>query len=511
MTLAREPLLDMQGIHKYFAGVAALRNASLRLFAGEVHALIGQNGAGKSTLIKVVTGAYDLAGPQDRGQIWFAGASVNFGSPKAARACGISTIYQEINLVPFASVAENLFLGREPRRFGLIDWKRVHQLAEQAVQAVGLSVDVRQPVASLSAASQQMVAIARAVSVDARMVIMDESTSSLDDREVERLFGVIRKLKADGRAVVFVSHRLDELYAICDRVTVMRDGQTVHVSAMADISRMDLVTTMLGKELAVAQRHVAGAVKSQPGAELLRLQAIQAAPVLRNISLDVRAGETVGLAGLLGAGRTETLRTVFGAEQPDAGTLLVDQRATQFSAPVDAIRAGIAYLSEDRKVEGIFPDLSVRENLTMVLLPQLARWGVVDRAAQNKIVEDFIARMGIKTSGPEQPIRELSGGNQQKVLLARWLALSPRLLLLDEPTRGIDVGAKADIANLIHALAAKGMGILMTASELDELVGMSDRVVVIRDGASIAQLSEGAISEHAIMTSIAQGRSADHA
>lgn len=497
----------MQGIHKYFAGTPALRNASLDLYPGEVHALIGQNGAGKSTMIKVVTGAYDLDGAQDSGSIRFDGAEVRFHSPQEARAHGISTIYQEINLVPFASVAENIFLGREPRRFGLIDWPRIYREAEQAVAAVGLSVDVRKPVSSLSAASQQMVAIARAVSVDAKLVIMDESTSSLDEREVELLFGVIRKLKADGRAVVFVSHRLDELYAVCDRVTVMCDGQTVHVSAMSELSRMDLVTTMLGKELAVAQRKQAAA-PTGPRPDLLEARKLEVAPRLRGISLAVQAGETVGLAGLLGSGRTETMRAVFGADSLNAGALMLDQAEVQFQSPAEAIAKGIAYLSEDRKLEGIFPDLSVRENLTIVLLPQLARWGVVDRKAQLRIVDDFIARLGIKTAGPEQPIRELSGGNQQKVLLARWLALSPRLLLLDEPTRGIDVGAKADIANLIHGLAAKGMGILMSASELEELVAMCDRVVVIRDGASIAQIDGSEVSEHAIMALIAEGREA---
>jgi len=496
----------MQGVHKYFAGVPALRDASLQLYAGEVHALIGQNGAGKSTMIKVVTGAYGLDGPQDGGQITFAGAPVRFHSPKQARESGISTIYQEINLVPFASVAENIFLGREPRRFGLIDWPRIYREAEQALAVVGLSVDVRKPVSSLSTASQQMVAIARAVSVDAKLVIMDESTSSLDDREVELLFGVIRKLKQDGRAVVFVSHRLDELYAICDRVTVMRDGQTVHVSPMAEISKLDLVTTMLGKELAVAHRKAASETSTTAKPALLDMEGVQVAPRLRGISLQVGAGETVGLAGLLGSGRTETMRAVFGADRLDAGGLRLGEQALDLREPAHAIAKGIAYLSEDRKIEGIFPDLSVRENMTMVLLPQLARLGVVDRAAQLRIVDDFIARIGIKTSGPEQPIRELSGGNQQKVLLARWLALSPRLLLLDEPTRGIDVGAKADIANLIHGLAATGMGILMSASELEELVSMSDRVVVIRDGASIAELQGESLSEHTIMSAIAEGR-----
>ena len=506
MPIASAPLLSMQGISKYFAGVPALRDASLELQAGEVHALIGQNGAGKSTMVKVMTGAYTLDGPLDAGRIQFEGRAVHFKSPKQARESGISTIYQEINLVPLASVAENIFLGREPRRMGLIDWPRIHREAQRAVASVGLSVDVRQPVSSLSTAAQQMVAIARAVSVDAKLVIMDESTSSLDDREVELLFGVIRQLKADGRTVVFVSHRLDELYAICDRVTVMRDGQTVHVSPMADITKLDLVTTMLGKELSAVHRSGAIRKPRTHQAPLLQAQALQAAPKLRGISLDVQAGETVGLAGLLGSGRTETMRLLFGADPPDGGTLRFNGRAVAFYAPAEAIAQGIAYLSEDRKVEGIFPELSVRENMTIVLLPQLARLGIVSRAAQMQVVDRFIAQLGIKTSGPEQPIKELSGGNQQKVLLARWLALSPRLLLLDEPTRGIDVGAKADIANLVHALAARGVGILMSASELEELVSMGDRVVVLRDGSSIAEISGAALSEQSIMSAIAEGR-----
>nr|WP_315204370.1 sugar ABC transporter ATP-binding protein [uncultured Albidiferax sp.] len=495
----------MQGISKYFAGVPALRDASLALQAGEVHALIGQNGAGKSTMIKVMTGAYSLDGPQDAGRIRFEGRDVHFKSPQQARENGISTIYQEINLVPFASVAENIFLGREPRRYGLIDWPRIHREAQRAVASVGLSVDVRQPVSGLPTAAQQMVAIARAVSVDAKLVIMDESTSSLDDREVELLFGVIRQLKADGRTVVFVSHRLDELYAICDRVTVMRDGQTVHVSPMAAISKLDLVTTMLGKELSTAHRSGAANKRHPHQPPLLQAQALQAAPKLRGISLEVQAGETVGLAGLLGSGRTETMRLLFGADQPDAGTLRFNGQTVALNAPADAIAQGIAYLSEDRKVEGIFPELSVRENMTMVLLPQLARLGIVQPAAQMQVVDRFIAQLGIKTSGSEQPIKELSGGNQQKVLLARWLALSPKLLLLDEPTRGIDVGAKADIASLVHALAAQGMGILMSASELEELVSMSDRVVVLRDGRSIAEIGLEALSEQTIMSAMAEG------
>ncbi len=500
-----QPLLSMRGINKYFGGVSALRNASLEIAPGEVHALIGQNGAGKSTMIKIVTGAYPLDGSADSGDIHFDGRPVRFASPKAAREGGISTIYQEINLVPFRSVAENMFLGREPRRFGLIDWKRIEREARQVLERIGVSIDVHLPVASLSTATQQMVAIARAVSVDAKLVIMDESTSSLDEREVELLFNVIRQLKADGRSVLFVSHRLDELFTICDRVTVMRDGQTVRVALMGEISKLELVTTMLGKELAVTHRQVAAATADVSAKPLLSISDLSAPPRLKAVSIEVRAGETVGLAGLLGAGRTELMRAIFGADPMRSGSMQLDGEGVSFDSPADAIRRGIAYLSEDRKVEGIFPDMSVRENMTIVLLPRLAKAGIVDRAAQDRIVSDFITRLGIKTAGPEQPIRELSGGNQQKVLLARWIAASPKLLMLDEPTRGIDVGAKADIARLARELAAGGMGILLTASELEELVASSDRVAVIRDGESVADISGHELNEEVIMAAMADG------
>ncbi|CAB3778932.1 Fructose import ATP-binding protein FruK [Pararobbsia alpina] len=509
-SLSTPLLLEMQDIDKSFGGVAALRRASLSVAAGEVHALIGQNGAGKSTLIKILTGAYR----RDAGLVYFAGREVDFTSPQAARNGGISTIYQEINLVPMRSIAENIFLGREPRRFGLIDWRSIHRQADTLLSSFGLSIDVHRPVAQFSTAVQQMVALARAVSANARMVIIDESTSSLDEREVELLFTVVRRLRDDGRAVIFVSHRLDELYAICDRVTVMRDGQTVAAAPMAEMDKLQLVTTMLGRSLAAVVRHPAAAEGRDPSARgpvQLTATHLRAAPKVQDVSLAVHAGEAVGLAGLLGAGRTETMRLMFGAEAPGGGTLSLAGEAVALKSPQDAIRRGMGLLTEDRKAEGIVPELSVRDNLTLVCLPTLVRRGVVDRRVQKALVERFIESLGIKLRDADQPIRELSGGNQQKVLLARWLASNPKLLLLDEPTRGIDVGAKAEIAKIIRELRNTGMAVLLTASELEELIAVADRAVVMRDGRSVAELDGAALSEASIMDAIAFGAGAPSA
>jgi ribose transport system ATP-binding protein len=497
----------MEGIAKSFAGVPALDGAWLRVGRAEVHALVGQNGAGKSTLIKILTGVYS----RDAGTIRFDGREVSFSSPQAAQRGGISPIYQEINLVPYRTVAENVFLAREPRRFGLIDRQRMHREASALLDRVGIHVDVTRPLMTLNTATQQMVAIARALSFDSRLLIMDEPTSSLHDREVETLFDVIRSLRADGVSVIFVSHKLDELYAVCDRVTIMRDGRTVENSAMAEVSKLELVARMLGKDLSAVSREGATGFAEgdrEAGEQLLEVDGVARGRALRDASVRVRAGEIVGLAGLLGSGRTELARAVFGADPPEQGSVRVDGREVHFSGPADAIRAGIGFTSEDRKAEGIVPEMSVRENMTLALLPVLSRRGVVSRDRQREIVDRFIERLGIKTSGPDQKIRELSGGNQQKVLLARSLALEPKLLILDEPTRGIDVGAKAEVQSLINELADSGLGVLMISSELEELTEGADRVVVLRDGRTVTELREGEVSEDAIMAAMADGTGA---
>ena len=500
-------LLDMQGIRKSFAGVRALDGASLQVQAGEVHALIGQNGAGKSTLIKVLTGAYK----RDGGTVVFGGVSVDFTSPLAAQQGGIATIYQEVNLVPLRSVAENIYLGREPKRLGLIQWRAMHEGARGLLRDLGLHIDVTQPLGVYSTAVQQMVALARAMSLRARLLIMDEPTSSLNEREVQTLFGVIRSLKARGVSVVFVSHRLEELYAVCDRITVMRDGRTVHAGPLSGISRLGLVEQMLGRAVKNAGAQT-GFVRGQGagGAEtLLEVSGVARGTRLHGASLSTRRGEVVGLAGLLGSGRSELARVIFGADRLESGEVRLAGQPTAFGSPADAIRAGLGFCSEDRKAEGIVPELSVRENLTLALLPRLARAGVVDSARQSLIVEKFIARLGIKVSSPDQPIRELSGGNQQKVLLARWLATSPQLLILDEPTRGIDVGAKAEVQSLIGELAQEGLSVLMISSELEELIEGCHRVTVLREGRTAAQLEGADISEERLLHAMAQGSAQD--
>jgi galactofuranose transport system ATP-binding protein len=507
------PLLQMRGIDKSFNGIPALIGASLEVEPGEIHALIGQNGAGKSTLIKILTGYYS----KDAGEIIFNGAPFSASSPKAAQEGGISTIYQEINLIPYRSVAENIFLSRERRRFGFLDWGRMHREAEELLSRFRIKVDVRQSLSQCSTAIQQMVAIARAVSFDSKLVIMDEPTSSLDDHEVAVLFQVIRQLKSSGVSVIFVSHKLDELYAVCDRVTVMRDGRTVVTGTLTSLSKLSLVTTMIGRELESATSkqtafgEADGAGNRVAETSLLAVRNLSLGRRVTDASLDVRAGEIVGLAGLLGSGRSEVARAVFGAERADKGAMEFNGNPFIPKAPANAIAAGIGYCSEDRKFDGIVPDLSVRENLTLALLPLLARTGIVDENEQAKVVEKFVQRLGIKCASVDQPIRELSGGNQQKVLLARWLCLNPRLLILDEPTRGIDVGAKAEIQSLIAQLAVDGLGVLMISSEMEEVVEGSDRVFVLREGRTVAEFSGEQIDEESIMAAMADGTAALHA
>ena len=499
----REPLLVMEGIEKAFPGVVALDGASLRVAPGEVHAVIGQNGAGKSTLIKILNGAYR----RDAGTVLLAGQPVDFHNPQEAQIAGVSTIYQEINLVPYRSVAENIFMGREPRRWGLLDRERMNRDASAVLDRLGVHVDVRRPLSRLNIALQQMVAVARAISTDARIVIMDEPTSSLDEREVEILFDVIRRLKARGIAVIYISHRLDELYAVCDRVTIMRDGKTIDERPIAGASKVELVARMLGKEIGEVRRSGATGFRQRGvrpvGEALVDARDLQGAR-LEGASVAVHSGEIVGLAGLLGSGRTEVARAVFGAD-PVRGELRVRGKPARWKSPRDAIRAGFGLCSEDRKADGIIPYMSVRENLTLAALPTLSRNGIVNRAEQRKIVDRFIDRLGIKTSGPEQTIRELSGGNQQKVLLARWLCLNPSLLLLDEPTRGNDVGAKAEIQGLIDELADNGLGVLMISSELEEITEGADRVVVIREGRTVAEFDHSEASQDTVMHAMAHG------
>lgn len=492
----------MSGITKVFGGVAALSGVSFDLMPGEVHALVGENGAGKSTLIKVLTGVHAA----DAGEIRYQGEPVRFARPLDAQLAGISTIYQEINLVPLISVARNVFLGREPRNsLGLIDFRTMNREATRLLADVGITVDVRRQLRTLGTGTQQMVAIARAVSTEAQIVIMDEPTSSLEPREVATLFGVIRQLTSRGIAVVYISHKMDELYRICERVTVLRDGKLVHTGALADLTRLQLISHMLGRDVGEVQREGVTAFDSDgqaDGPPTLSVRGLSKRHVLDGIDLDVAPGEIVGLGGLLGAGRSETVRAIAGALKVDSGTVAVDDRKVKPGSPASAIAAGISLLTEDRKADGIVGNLSVRENIVLAAMPQLSKAGVVSEKKQRAIVDIFMKRLRIKASSPEQKVSELSGGNQQKVLLARWLCLSPKVLLLDEPTRGIDVGAKAEVQALVAELAKEGLAVVLISSEIEELVEGSDRIIALREGELVGELRGSDVNEQQLMATL---------
>jgi ribose transport system ATP-binding protein len=499
------PLLQMRNIVKVFSGVTALDNVDLSLRAGEVHSLVGENGAGKSTLIKVMTGAYS----RDGGEIFLEGQNVNFRLPEDAQHAGVVAVYQEINLLMFRSVAENIFLGREPRRFGLVDWTKMNREAGVLLESLGLNIDPKAELGSLNIALRQMVAITRGVSLGAKVLVLDEPTSSLTEKEVGILYDVIRQLKNQGTSIVYISHRFDELYAVCDKVTVLRDGRLVGTRNLAGLERIDLICMMLGKQREELEKKGATAFGEhqkarQEAVPLLQTKNLSKGRRVRNVSLEAHHGEILGMAGLLGSGRTDVARAIFGADPVDAGKVFVNGKELDLHSPSDAIYAGVAFLSEDRKAEGIIPEWSVRENLTLAALPSMTRMGVVSRTQQKEIVDKFIGRLGIKTSGPDQKIRELSGGNQQKVLLARWLCKNPKFMIMDEPTRGVDIGAKGEIQKLVAELANDGLGVLMISSELEELVEGSDRVVVMRDGELAAEIPRSQLSQDAIINAMAE-------
>jgi ribose transport system ATP-binding protein len=499
------PLLEVVGVSKVFPGVRALDNVSFTLEAGEVHALVGENGAGKSTLIKVLTGVYH----PDGGEIRYQDQPAAFATPMDAQKSGISTIYQEVNLIPLMSVAHNLFLGREPRtRLGTLDEARMNREASEILKRYGVTADVRRRLGTLALGAQQMVALARAVMIDARVVIMDEPTSSLEPREVETLFGVIRDLHAQGIGIVYVSHRLDELYQICDAVTILRDGKLVHTGRLADLERIKLVSLMLGRDMSEVRREGATAFSGEMtgdtgAAPVLRAHELNSRRKLHDISFEVKPGEVVGLGGLLGAGRSETIKAIGGAYPLDGGHVEVDGKDLKRPTTVQAVKAGIAIQPEDRKAEGIVAGLSVRENIALAVLPRMSRLGVVSDAKIDAVVDKYMTRLRIKASSPHQRVGDLSGGNQQKVLLARLLATEPKVLLLDEPTRGIDVGAKAEVQSLIDELAAEGLGVVLVSSDAEELVEGADRVVVLRDGVVVGILAGDRVTTEDLLATIA--------
>lgn len=491
-------VLKMRNVHKAFQGVKALAGAELTLRGGEIHALMGENGAGKSTLIKVLTGVY----APDDGIIEFCGRRIAPRSPREAEAVGISTVYQEINLVPTMSVADNILLGRQPTRFGCLRKRELRRRAEAAIARLGLNLDVARSLGSCSLAVQQMVAIARALDVQARLLILDEPTSSLDEREVEFLFNIMRRLRSEGMAILFVTHFLNQVYAVSDSITVLRNGTFVGEFRTADLPRLQLIGAMLGRTFEEVQQ-LKGTVVGEPGQTFLEARGLGKQAVLHPIDLNIASGEVLGLAGLLGSGRTETAKLLFGIDHPDAGEVRVQGKPVSLTSPRRAVRHGLAFSSEDRKSEGVIPHLSVRENLILAMQASRGVLRLLARKEQETLAEHYIRALNIKTPGPETPIQNLSGGNQQKVLLARWLALQPKLIILDEPTRGIDVGAKGEIEKLVHSLSAKGMAVLFISSDLEEIVRTCQRVAVLRDRRKIGELSGPNVQANQIMSLIA--------
>ena len=502
--MGNEPaaLLEIRKLSKSFPGVRALEEVDFTVRRGEVHALMGENGAGKSTLIKVLTGVH----ARDGGTVRLDGIEIHARSPKETEAVGISTVYQEVNLIPYLSVAENICLGRQPTRLGLIRWRAMAERARAALARVDLKIDVSQPLSSYSIAVQQLVAIARALDISAKLLVLDEPTSSLDEKEVAELFDVIRKLRAAGMGIVIVTHFIEQVYAISDRITVLRDGRLVGEYETSKLPRVELVSRMIGRALAQMQKVEAEAKQAQAIEKretLLELRNFGRPGWVAPMDMAISKGEVVGLAGLLGSGRTETARLIFGVDEARAGEMLLAGERVHFKSSREAIRSGLAFTPENRKVEGIIPHLSVRENIILALQARQGAARTLPRKQQIEIAEEYIQLLGISTTGPEQLVMNLSGGNQQKVLLARWLVMQPRLLILDEPTRGIDVGAKAEIEKLIQSLRAKGMAILFISSELEEVVRDCQKVIVLRDRAKVGELSGSEITEEAIMHTIA--------
>ncbi|MEQ8210421.1 MAG: sugar ABC transporter ATP-binding protein [Lacipirellulaceae bacterium] len=501
---ASEPLLDMRGICKAFPGVRALDRVDFEVRPGEVHALMGENGAGKSTLIKVLTGVHQ----PDAGTIRLQGDPITPQAPSEAEAAGISTVYQEVHLVPNLSVAENLMLGRQPTRAGLLSWKATIRRARAALERIDLKVDLHRELSACSTAVQQLVAIARAVDLNAKLLVLDEPTSSLDESEVADLFKIVDRLRQQGMGIVFVTHFLDQVYQISDRITVLRNGQRVGTYPVRELPRLELVSKMLGKEAdEVAKLESQGSARKEAahhGEVVLEAKGLSRTGSVETFDMKVRAGESLGLAGLLGSGRTEVLRLLYGLDRATTGTIQIEGKPLENPAPRNAIAAGLAFSPEDRKEEGVLLDLSVRENILLAMQASRGLTGALPLKRQQELTEHYIQALGIKTPSSETPVKNLSGGNQQKVLLARWLAMEPKLLMLDEPTRGIDVGAKAEIEALIRSLTAEGKALLFVSSELDEVVRCCQRVLVMRDRRQIGEFSGEEISEDRIIDLIAQ-------
>ena len=502
MAESTNEIVTMKGIYKSFPGVLALEDVSFTLKKGEIHALVGENGAGKSTLVRVLTGVER----PDKGTITLDGNEVSIRSPQHAQDLGISTVYQEVNLCPNLTVAENIMIGREPMKWGSIDWKSMNVQARQILQGLDIDIDVTQTLGSCSVAIQQMAAIARALEVSsARILILDEPTSSLTTHETAQLFGVMRKLKSEGMAIIFITHFLDQVYEVADRITVLRNGKLVGAYGTATLSRLELITKMIGRTLTEFEDMTKLKIKSSKHIKsevLLGAKGLGREGSMQPFNLDLHAGEVVGLAGLLGSGRTEIAQLLFGIDKPDSGSITMDGRSVMDYSPIGSIERGVALCPEDRKDEGIVAELTVRENIILAMQASLGWFKRLSTQEQYEIADKYIKLLNIATPSADQPVKNLSGGNQQKVILARWLATNPRLLILDEPTRGIDVGTKAEIQRLVLSLAEEGKSCVFISSELEEVLRTSHRIVVLRDQKKVTEFTGGE-DERKIMQAIA--------
>ncbi|HEX9837921.1 MAG TPA: sugar ABC transporter ATP-binding protein [Anaerolineales bacterium] len=492
-----EHILDLKNISKSFSGVEVLHEVSFGLRPGEVHALLGENGAGKSTLVKVITGVHQ----PDKGEIHLNDAPVHFSDARESRRAGIAAIYQELTLFPDLDVAENIFVGRQPLTFGgRVDWRKLYAEAGKLLNSLGVKLDLKQKARTLSIAEQQMVEIARAFSINARILIMDEPTSSLTLNEVADLFRLVRRLRADGTAIIFISHRLEELFELADRVTVLRDGSYVGTRLMKDITRDDLIRMMVGRTIT----NLFPKQDVRAGDVVLRVEHLTRAGSFHDVNFDLRRGEILGLAGLVGAGRTNVARAIFGVEPATGGRIQVEGREVAITSPQQAIELGLAYVPEDRQLHGLIPSMPITPNISLPILHQYARIGWLQDKSERKSAYDAARQMEVRANNIWQLARELSGGNQQKVVLAKWLSTNPRILILDEPTRGIDVGTKAAVHGLMSKLAAEGMAILMISSELPEILGMSDRVIVMREGLVTGEFSRAEATQEKIISAATQ-------
>jgi rhamnose transport system ATP-binding protein len=492
MTVATAAVAELRGVEKSFGGVHALRGVDLALMPGEVHSLVGENGAGKSTLVRILGGVYQ----PDRGAVAIGGEDVRLHGPRDARARGIAVIHQEPALFPDLDVAENVFMGRQPLdRSRGIDWKRMYREVGELMRQLGVSLDPRAPVQGLSVADQQLVEIAKALSVDARVVVMDEPTAALSSRETEELFRIIRELRQRDVAVLFISHRLEEVFALSDSVTVLRDGGHVITASAAELDTTALIRHMVGRELGELFPKEAAEI----GDPVLEVRGLTRDGVFRDVSFSLRRGEILGLAGLVGAGRSEVARAIFGIDALDAGEILRDGAPASIRTPHQAMKAGLAFVPEDRQHQGLVLEMAIADNATLPFLRRLTRFGLLNRRRERDVAGEFTRRLQVKSASLDQPVRALSGGNQQKVVLAKWLATDPKVLILDEPTRGIDIGTKAEVHRIISRLAAEGIAILLISSELPEVLGMADRVLVMHEGRLTGEFSRAEADQESIM------------